>query len=219
MKLFLLTTIAAFAGLALCQCPSSIPECAQSCLTNAASSVGCGETDYACQCTDEHQTDITNNATTCVLAACGEQTALSKLPSHGPCSFICRIAQAHTLTTTADEVLPAAQAFCSAINAGDTCSSASAGSTGTSSGTASSGSSSTPGSSPSTSGSQTSTGTGSTATTEGSSSATRTATTTESSGTGTATGASGTASSTAGAATMGSVGSLGIAMLGALVML
>ncbi|KAG6357308.1 hypothetical protein INS49_015186 [Diaporthe citri] len=194
MQLSLLTTIAAFAGLAACQCPSSIPQCAQSCLTIGASSVGCGETDYTCQCTDQHQTDITSNATTCVLAACGEQTALN-------------------------EVLPAAQAFCSAINAGESCSSASAGSTGTSSTAASSGSSSASGSTPSTSGSQTSTGTGSTATTEGSSSATRTATTTESSGTGTATGASASASSTAGAATMGSVGSLGIAVLGALVML
>lgn len=77
MKLSLLT-LAAAVGLASCQCPSSIPECAQSCLTIAAGSVGCGETDYACQCTDDHQTAITTNATTCVLAACGEQTALSR---------------------------------------------------------------------------------------------------------------------------------------------
>lgn len=80
MKLSLLT-IAAAVGLASCQCVSSIPECAQSCLTIAAGSVGCGDTDYACQCTQDHQTEITNNATTCVLAACGEQTALSKCPS------------------------------------------------------------------------------------------------------------------------------------------
>ncbi|KAH8754825.1 hypothetical protein F5883DRAFT_572609 [Diaporthe sp. PMI_573] len=189
MKLSLLA-LAAAAGLASCQCPSSIPECAQSCLMIAADSVGCGETDYACQCADAHQQDITTNATTCVLAACGEQTALN-------------------------EVLPAASAFCSAINAGVSCSDASAGSTAAPSGSSTSASVSLlPTTDSETTVSPTITGTGA------SSTASETATTTaESSGSGSATGASATASSTAGAATLGSVGSLGIAVLGALVML
>jgi hypothetical protein len=77
MKLSLLA-LAAVAGLAASQCTSSIPECARDCLMIAAKSVGCSETDYTCQCTNQHQTDITTNATTCVLAACGEQVALSR---------------------------------------------------------------------------------------------------------------------------------------------
>lgn len=79
MKLSLVT-LAAAVGLASSQCVSSIPQCAQSCLMIAAGSVGCGETDYTCQCTQTNQQDITNNATTCVLAACGEQTAISRCP-------------------------------------------------------------------------------------------------------------------------------------------
>ncbi|KAJ0108327.1 hypothetical protein J7T55_005304 [Diaporthe amygdali] len=197
--------LAAFTGLAACQCISAIPECAQQCLLIGASSVGCGETDYSCQCTSQHQTDITNNATTCVLAACGEQTALN-------------------------EVLPAAQAFCSAINAGESCSSSSGGgssttassteSTGTAApSTGSSGSASSPSATLSTTISVTSSGTEASGTTGGSSTATGASTTAASSGSGTATGASASASSTAGAATVGSIGSLGIAVLGALVML
>ncbi|POS71433.1 anchored cell wall protein-5 [Diaporthe helianthi] len=186
-----LVAVAALAGLASSQCVSSIPECAQDCLVIAAGSVGCGETDYTCQCTSQHQTDITTNATTCVLAACGQQIAIN-------------------------EVLPAAAAFCSSINAGGSCSSASAGVT--SSGTSSaSGSTSSQDSTLPTSVSQTGTGTEATTTTGRSSSASGTAETTGSS----ATDASATATSTAAAAAakMGSVGSLGMAVLGALVIL
>ncbi|KAG8159406.1 hypothetical protein KVR01_011067 [Diaporthe batatas] len=195
-----LLALSALAGLASSQCVSSIPECARDCLVVAAGSVGCGETDYACQCTSQHQTDITTSATTCVLAACGEQVAIN-------------------------EVLPAADAFCSAINAGASCSSASAGVTSTGASSAS-GSTSSQESTQSTSVSQTGTGAEPTATTgssssssSSSSSASGTAVTTGSSATGTATGASASASSTAAAAKMGSVGSLGMAVLGALVML
>lgn len=217
-----LLAVSALAGLASSQCVSSIPECARDCLVVAAGSVGCGETDYACQCTSQHQTDITTNATTCVLAGCGQQVAISRCPPVPSCWAISYpIAQSpRILTTGIDEVLPAADAFCSAINAGESCSSASAGvtSTGTSS---ASGSTSSQDSTRSTSVSQTGTGTGTeaTATTGSLTSASGTAETTGSSATGTATGASASASSTAAAAKMGSVGSLGVAVLGALFML
>ena len=94
MKLSLLA-LAAVASLASGQCVSSIPECAQDCLMTAAASVGCGETDYACQCTSQHQTDITNNATTCVLAACGQQIALSRYPLMDQIMLQSRIIKAH----------------------------------------------------------------------------------------------------------------------------
>lgn len=94
MKLSLLA-LAAVASLASGQCVSSIPECARDCLMTAAGSVGCGETDYACQCTSQHQTDITTNATTCVLAACGQQIALSRYPLMDQIMLQSRIIKAH----------------------------------------------------------------------------------------------------------------------------
>ncbi|KUI62804.1 hypothetical protein VP1G_09929 [Cytospora mali] len=104
--------LAAGAGLVSSQCISSIPECAQDCLLSAASSVGCSTTDYTCQCSTDNQSAIQQDATSCVLDGCGQNVALQ-------------------------QVLPAAEAFCSAINAGQTCSASSASAVSTTTSTAS----------------------------------------------------------------------------------
>lgn len=72
-NLFLVST-AVWAGLASGQCSSSsIPECAQSCISNAAaSSTTCGATDYTCQCTDANQEVMLQTAENCLVASCGE---------------------------------------------------------------------------------------------------------------------------------------------------
>ncbi|ROV87973.1 hypothetical protein VMCG_10676 [Cytospora schulzeri] len=100
MKLSIFT-LAAAACLVSSQCISSIPECAQTCLLSAASSVGCAADDYTCQCSSDNQSGIQEAATSCVSDGCGIDAALQ-------------------------QVLPAAETFCSAINAGQTCSSSSA---------------------------------------------------------------------------------------------
>lgn len=52
---------------------SSIPECAQSCISNAvASSTTCQPADYACQCADATQETILRTAENCFVASCGE---------------------------------------------------------------------------------------------------------------------------------------------------
>lgn len=54
----------------------NIPSCAQPCIDAAVTGVTtCGETDYACQCTTANQNLIQNNATSCVLSACGAAAA------------------------------------------------------------------------------------------------------------------------------------------------
>lgn len=64
---------AAWAALVSSQCFSSIPECAQSCMTNAATQdTSCNATDWTCQCTSTNHQIILQNAENCVNAACGE---------------------------------------------------------------------------------------------------------------------------------------------------
>lgn len=71
---YLFLVAAVWAALASGQCsPSSIPECAQSCISNAAaSSTTCGATDYTCQCTDANQEVVLQTAQNCLVASCGE---------------------------------------------------------------------------------------------------------------------------------------------------
>lgn len=77
MKLFVLATIAAFTRLSACQCTLSIPSCGQNCITEAVGVVGCEETDYACQCTN--QDEIGANGASCLLSNCNAND-LSKCP-------------------------------------------------------------------------------------------------------------------------------------------
>ncbi|ROV86913.1 hypothetical protein VSDG_10110 [Cytospora chrysosperma] len=75
MKLSIFT-IAAAAGLVSSQCISSIPECAQPCLSSAATSAGCVAGDLSCQCSPDKQAAIQQAATSCVLDGCGMDVAL-----------------------------------------------------------------------------------------------------------------------------------------------
>lgn len=69
--LFLATSV--LAGLAASQCSSSIPACAQTCISNAAqSATSCGTTDYKCQCTDSNWQAIWQSSENCLLATCGD---------------------------------------------------------------------------------------------------------------------------------------------------
>ncbi|KAJ4389537.1 hypothetical protein N0V93_007007 [Gnomoniopsis smithogilvyi] len=163
---------AAWAALVSSQCFSSIPECAQSCMTNAATqSTSCGATDWTCQCTTTNQQTILDNAENCVDAACGE-------------------------TMWLEVVKPAVEAFCEAVDGGETCSSSSTSSGSTSTLTS------------------TSTTTGSVSTTSSTGTATGTGTATA-----TATATAATSSSTAGAAAAGPIGSFGMMVLGALALI
>ena len=47
-----------------------------SCIAAAASGVGCGETDFACQCSASQSAVIASSALPCVLSGCGAVTGL-----------------------------------------------------------------------------------------------------------------------------------------------
>ncbi|KAL8644305.1 MAG: hypothetical protein Q9226_007832 [Calogaya cf. arnoldii] len=87
------------------QCAASaaaIPSCAAECHTNAASSVGCAQGDYTCQCSSSQSAAIASSALPCVLSACGPETGLSV---QGAASAVCDCVA--TAATTA-EVSPTA---------------------------------------------------------------------------------------------------------------
>ncbi|KAL2217469.1 hypothetical protein M432DRAFT_438768 [Thermoascus aurantiacus ATCC 26904] len=76
--IFLVFGLAALAS-AQSQCDpvaSAIPSCGTSCITSAASAVGCAYTDYACQCSSSQSAAIQSRALNCVVGACGINTAL-----------------------------------------------------------------------------------------------------------------------------------------------
>ncbi|OWP01313.1 hypothetical protein B2J93_7297 [Marssonina coronariae] len=55
---------------------AQLPSCAISCLATASANVGCGISDYACQCGAKKST-LTSSATPCVLSACSNADALT----------------------------------------------------------------------------------------------------------------------------------------------
>jgi len=81
---FTLATVASILAVVAAQDISSlvstIPSCADTCLTTAISSANCGITDYACQCGSGKQA-ITESASPCVIKACSSSDALSMLPT------------------------------------------------------------------------------------------------------------------------------------------
>ncbi|KAK0511600.1 hypothetical protein JMJ35_006173 [Cladonia borealis] len=56
---------------------AQIPACAVTCISPAASKVGCGATDFACQCEPANNAAINSAALECVLSGCGPVTGLS----------------------------------------------------------------------------------------------------------------------------------------------
>ncbi|KAI1377049.1 hypothetical protein F4677DRAFT_417283 [Hypoxylon crocopeplum] len=87
------------AALASTQSLSDIPQCALPCIDDArTSSTNCAADDYACICRNEDA--LTAAATGCVISACGASVA-------------------------AGQVLPAVDAFCNAVESGNSGSSAS----------------------------------------------------------------------------------------------
>ncbi|CAI0647036.1 unnamed protein product, partial [Colletotrichum noveboracense] len=72
--------IAALAALVVAQDASIIPECARDCLSKAtASATSCKEGDYACTCKPDNKAAIQSAATSCVIAACGVDVAVSEV--------------------------------------------------------------------------------------------------------------------------------------------
>lgn len=58
--------------------PTIIPECARDCLNSATTSAtSCKQGDYACTCKADNKAAIQAAATSCVIAACGAEKALS----------------------------------------------------------------------------------------------------------------------------------------------
>ncbi|KAI0536176.1 hypothetical protein GGR58DRAFT_405861 [Xylaria digitata] len=89
---YTITALAFVAAAVSAQSLSDIPECATSCINDARTSeTNCAADDYACICRNIDA--LTAAATTCVLDACGPETALN-------------------------EVLPAVQNFCEAVSNG-----------------------------------------------------------------------------------------------------
>jgi len=75
---FSAVALIALVGLANAQ----IPACATDCIADAvASATSCGADDLGCQCEESNQSAITAAATSCVLAACGDQ-AIGKLSTY-----------------------------------------------------------------------------------------------------------------------------------------
>ncbi|RDW58047.1 hypothetical protein BP6252_13458 [Coleophoma cylindrospora] len=56
-----------------------LPSCSLTCLSNAATSNGCGITDYTCQCGSANSA-ITASATPCIVGACSSSDALKVQP-------------------------------------------------------------------------------------------------------------------------------------------
>ena len=50
---------------------TAIPTCAQPCIAPLPPRVGCGLSDFACQCKDEAQASLSSLAASCVLRSCG----------------------------------------------------------------------------------------------------------------------------------------------------
>ncbi|KAI1102545.1 hypothetical protein F4804DRAFT_263744 [Jackrogersella minutella] len=93
----------ALAALASTQSLSDVPQCALPCIDSArTSSTNCSANDYACIC--KNKTAITAAATSCVLQDCGADIATN-------------------------QVLPAVNAFCDAVESGNGGSSTSSGPT------------------------------------------------------------------------------------------
>jgi len=65
----------AITGFAVAQ----LPECAKSCLDDAAEKEGCSPTDYACLCVPATQDAIQGDATGCVVEKCGIDVALNQV--------------------------------------------------------------------------------------------------------------------------------------------
>ncbi|ROV90984.1 hypothetical protein VSDG_07681 [Cytospora chrysosperma] len=80
MKSIIVLSIAAVAAAHLaprqtdCTATAAIPSCGVPCITSAASAIGCGTVDYACQCTSS--AELQSSAQACVLSACGLATGL-----------------------------------------------------------------------------------------------------------------------------------------------
>lgn len=75
---FLLTILSLTFGLVAGQSLDEIPECAQPCITDAVTSATtCSLDDYKCWCTTDNESAIVQAGTSCVLADCGADVAVS----------------------------------------------------------------------------------------------------------------------------------------------
>ncbi|KAL8853097.1 MAG: hypothetical protein Q9221_001979 [Calogaya cf. arnoldii] len=87
------------------QCAASvaaIPSCAAECLTKAASSAGCAQGDYACQCSSSQSAAIASSALPCVLSACGPETGPSvQVATRAVCDCVATAAPASTTSSSA----------------------------------------------------------------------------------------------------------------------
>lgn len=69
----------ALASVAVAQTAADIPKCAVPCLDASVKKVTtCSTTDYKCICKADNFSKIQNDATNCVIKACGADVAISK---------------------------------------------------------------------------------------------------------------------------------------------
>ncbi|KAI0443705.1 hypothetical protein F4803DRAFT_513881 [Xylaria telfairii] len=111
---FTTITFSLFAALAVAitsdQLAAKIPPCAQGCLADGYKAVGCGITDYTCQCDRAH--DIFKVSTPCIYAKCTTLIELDRMAA--ATTMICAgIAQAAnpnwTGPPTTDQLPPSLQ--------------------------------------------------------------------------------------------------------------
>ncbi|KAM0318561.1 hypothetical protein ACHAO8_001652 [Botrytis cinerea] len=58
---------------------AAVPACGASCIDTATSKYCSGADDYACECSSDTFSEIENEATDCVVAACGVNVAIEVL--------------------------------------------------------------------------------------------------------------------------------------------
>ncbi|KAK0100397.1 hypothetical protein ONS95_008351 [Cadophora gregata] len=110
---FSAVALIAFVGLANAQ----IPACATTCISDAvASATTCGATDIACQCETANQSAITAAATSCVLAACGDQAIAVLTAAQAACAAVSASSAAGGASSTAASVSSAASSVASSAS-------------------------------------------------------------------------------------------------------
>ncbi|PVH82234.1 hypothetical protein DL98DRAFT_586578 [Cadophora sp. DSE1049] len=95
---FSAVALIALVGLANAQ----IPACATDCIADAvASATSCGADDLGCQCEESNQSAITTAATSCVIAACGDQAIAVLTAAQAACAAVSASAAGGASSTVA----------------------------------------------------------------------------------------------------------------------
>jgi len=110
---FSAVALIALVGLANAQ----IPACATDCIADAvASATSCGADDLGCQCEESNQSAITAAATSCVLAACGDQAIAVLTAAQEACAAVSASSAAGGASSTLASVSSAASSVVASVS-------------------------------------------------------------------------------------------------------